>query len=109
MSFTIGYIELPRNVYLAGNGTGDSRILVLSGTVSAIRTNQGGETVVVLRAAGAKAGVACTFAASHTPAPDAIALLKADHKAVSGLFDSLRLKRARVAAALSGRDQLVAK
>jgi hypothetical protein len=45
--------------YLARDG--NSRVLLLTGTIHAVRTNQAGATVVILREPAARAGVVCTF------------------------------------------------
>lgn len=51
---------------------GDSRVLALTGPIHALRINQAGETVAVLRGPDAKAGVACTFTLATNPAADAL-------------------------------------
>jgi hypothetical protein len=51
---------------------GDSKILSLTGLVKAMRTNQAGESVLVLRAPGAEVGVACTFTVATNPVPGAV-------------------------------------
>lgn len=45
--------------YLARDG--NSKVLIVEGRVSKISTNQSGETVIVLKEEGAKAGVSATF------------------------------------------------
>lgn len=42
---------------------GDSKVLAVSGTVSAIETDLNGNTVVLLKESGAEAGVRCSFTA----------------------------------------------
>ncbi|MDP1579731.1 MAG: hypothetical protein Q8M02_05600 [Candidatus Didemnitutus sp.] len=51
---------------------GQSRVLAITGRVHALRVNQAGETVAVLRGPDAQAGVACSFTLATNPADDAL-------------------------------------
>lgn len=46
---------------------GNSKILVIEGRVSKVSENQIGETVIILKEEGAKAGVSCTFTLKTSP------------------------------------------
>jgi hypothetical protein len=46
MSFTLGYVELPRNVYLAGNPTGDARLWDPVAANGVLYLNSGGRNTI---------------------------------------------------------------
>lgn len=53
---------------------GNSKVLIVEGRVSKISTNQSGETVIVLKDEGAKAGVSATFTQKTSPHVESVKL-----------------------------------